>query len=169
MKGDALPLTALPFSTLLRLLRPGDALYFRLSVNTQLLAKVDQLMKVGRNNFKPPPKVESRVVRIETRQPPPPINFLEWDGLVRLAFNSKNKKLTSVLTTSVVLEMLEANAKTAASLRGITLPPGWTPKQAVLDVLTETGYIDKRAAKCSVDDFMALLAAFGRAGILFNA
>lgn len=25
--------------------------------NTQLLAKVDQLMKVGRNNFRPPPKV----------------------------------------------------------------------------------------------------------------
>ncbi len=43
---------------------PGSALYCRLSVNTQLLAKVDQLMKVGRNNFKPPPKVESRVVRI---------------------------------------------------------------------------------------------------------
>lgn len=63
--------------------RPGDELYCRLSVNTQLLAKVDQLMKVGRNNFRPPPKVESRVVRIEPRVPPPPVNFLEWDGLVR--------------------------------------------------------------------------------------
>lgn len=52
--------------------RPGEALYCRLSVNTQLLAKVDQLMKVGRNNFRPPPKVESRVVRIELRNPPPP-------------------------------------------------------------------------------------------------
>jgi 18S rRNA (adenine1779-N6/adenine1780-N6)-dimethyltransferase len=44
-------------------------------VNTQLLAKVDQLLKVGRNNFRPPPKVESRVVRIEPRNPPPPVNF----------------------------------------------------------------------------------------------
>jgi len=52
--------------------RPGEALYCRLSVNTQLLAKVDQLLKVGRNNFRPPPKVESRVVRIEVRRPPPP-------------------------------------------------------------------------------------------------
>jgi 18S rRNA (adenine1779-N6/adenine1780-N6)-dimethyltransferase len=62
--------------------RPGEALYCRLSVNTQLLAKVDQLMKVGRNNFRPPPKVESRVVRMELRNPPPPVNFTEWDGMV---------------------------------------------------------------------------------------
>jgi len=65
--------------------RPGEALYCRLSVNTQLLAKVDQLMKVGRNNFRPPPKVESRVVRIELRNPPPPVNFTEWDGMVSLS------------------------------------------------------------------------------------
>lgn len=56
--------------------RPGSDLYCRLSVNTQLLAKVDQLMKVGRNNFRPPPKVESRVVRIEPKNPPPPVNFV---------------------------------------------------------------------------------------------
>lgn len=62
--------------------RPGEALYCRLSVNTQLLAKVDQLLKVGKNNFRPPPKVESRVVRLELKNPPPPVNFVEWDGMV---------------------------------------------------------------------------------------
>jgi 18S rRNA (adenine1779-N6/adenine1780-N6)-dimethyltransferase len=62
--------------------RPGEALYCRLSVNTQLLAKVDQLLKVGKQNFRPPPKVESRVVRIELKNPPPPVNFTEWDGMV---------------------------------------------------------------------------------------
>ena len=65
--------------------RPGEALYCRLSVNTQLLAKVDQLLKVGKQNFRPPPKVESRVVRIELRNPPPPVNFTEWDGMVSVA------------------------------------------------------------------------------------
>ena len=58
-------------------------MYCRLSVNTQLLAKVDQLLKVGKQNFRPPPKVESRVVRIELKNPPPPVNFTEWDGMVR--------------------------------------------------------------------------------------
>ena len=32
-------------------------------------------MQVGKNNFRPPPKVESSVVRLEPRNPPPPINF----------------------------------------------------------------------------------------------
>lgn len=34
-------------------------------------------VQVGRNNFRPPPKVDSSVVRIEPRWPPPPINFRE--------------------------------------------------------------------------------------------
>jgi 18S rRNA (adenine1779-N6/adenine1780-N6)-dimethyltransferase len=97
--------------------KPGDELYCRLSVNTQLLARVEQLMKVGRNNFRPPPKVESRVVRIEPRNPPPPINFLEWDGMVRIAFNRKNRTLHSVFTTAPVLTMLTRNAATLAALR----------------------------------------------------
>lgn len=55
--------------------KPGTKLYCRLSINTQLLARVDHLMKVGKNNFRPPPKVESSVVRIEPKNPPPPVNF----------------------------------------------------------------------------------------------
>ncbi|XP_065906032.1 probable dimethyladenosine transferase isoform X2 [Dysidea avara] len=74
---------------------PGSKLYCRLSVNTQLLARVNHLMKVSKNNFRPPPKVESSVVRIEPRNPPPPINFKEWDGLTRVAFVRKNKTLNS--------------------------------------------------------------------------
>lgn len=75
--------------------KPGDKLYCRLSINTQLLARVDHLMKVGKNNFRPPPKVESSVVRIEPKNPPPPINFQEWDGLVRITFVRKNKTLSA--------------------------------------------------------------------------
>jgi len=85
-------------------------------VNTQLLAKVDQLMKVGKNNFRPPPKVESRVVRIELRNPPPPVNFTEWDGMVRLLFNRKNKTLRAVLLTKTTIKMLDDNMRTHAAL-----------------------------------------------------
>ena len=60
----------------LRLLaKPGEDMYCRLSANVQLLARVDHLLKVGKNNFRPPPKVESSVVRIEPKIPPPAINF----------------------------------------------------------------------------------------------
>ena len=74
-------------------------------------------MKVGKNNFRPPPKVESRVVRIEPRNPPPKVNFREWDGLIRLCFNRKNKKLRSVLTTKSVVALMETNWRTWQSLR----------------------------------------------------
>jgi len=96
--------------------KPGEELYCRLTVNTQLLARVDHLIKVGRNNFRPPPKVDSRVVRIVLRNPPPPINFMEWDGLVRLLFNRKHKTLHALLCTKAVLKMLETNYKTFKSL-----------------------------------------------------
>ena len=150
--------------------RPGDALYCRLSVNTQLLARVDQLMKVGRNNFRPPPKVESRVVRIEPRTPPPPVDFLEWDGLVRLAFNRKNKTLRAAFTTKTVLQLLADNVRTLAALRG-TPPPAaeWSARDAVEAVLTETGFADRRASRLAVDDFLRLLAAMNAAGIHFAA
>ncbi|KAL7273874.1 Dimethyladenosine transferase [Rhizina undulata] len=51
--------------------RPGDALYFRLSVNAQMWAKCTHIMKVGKNNFKPPPQVESSVVRLGIKNPRP--------------------------------------------------------------------------------------------------
>lgn len=65
--------------------------------------RVSHLLKVGKNNFRPPPKVDSSVVRIEPRHPPPPIPLLEWDGLVRLAFGRKNKTLGAAFRTSRTL------------------------------------------------------------------
>ncbi|CAD8136326.1 unnamed protein product [Paramecium pentaurelia] len=67
--------------------KPGNELYCRLSANVQMLSRVDHLMKVGKNNFKPPTKVESSVVRIEPKNPIPNINYIEWDGLLRICFN----------------------------------------------------------------------------------
>ncbi|KAM7478449.1 hypothetical protein LguiA_026662 [Lonicera macranthoides] len=97
--------------------QPGDTLYCRLSVNTQLLSRISHLLKVGRNNFRPPPKVDSSVVRIEPRKPLPPVNFKEWDGLVRICFNRKNKTLGSIFRQKSVLAILEKNYKTLQALQ----------------------------------------------------
>ena len=66
--------------------KPGTEFYCRLSVNVQLLSKVEHIMKVSKKNFVPPPKVESSVVRIEPIHPLPQINFMEWDGMLRICF-----------------------------------------------------------------------------------
>lgn len=66
-------------------------------------------MKVGKQNFKPPPKVESDVVRIEPLigSARPNIAFEEFDGLLRIAFNRKNKTLRAGFNQKEVLAMCE--------------------------------------------------------------
>jgi 18S rRNA (adenine1779-N6/adenine1780-N6)-dimethyltransferase len=147
--------------------RPGEALYCRLSVNTQLLAKVDQLMKVGRNNFRPPPKVESRVVRLELRNPPPPVNFTEWDGMIRLLFNRKNKTLRSVLMTKPTIKMLGENMRTHAALKNTILDADIPVEQIMEEVVGLEEWKGKRASKLDLDDFLNLLAEFNKRGIHF--
>jgi 18S rRNA (adenine1779-N6/adenine1780-N6)-dimethyltransferase len=118
--------------------KPGDELYCRLSVNTQLLAKVENLLKVGKANFRPPPKVDSLVVKIELRNPPPPVNFLEWDGLVRILFNRKHKTLHALLTSKNILKVLEENRKTHLSLNPTAAAPA-DESSALLSLGMTTG------------------------------
>jgi len=144
---------------------PGDKLYCRLSVNTQLLARVDHLIKVGRNNFRPPPKVESSVVRIEPRNPPPPVNFKEWDSLTRVAFSRKNKTLGACFKADNVLTVLEKNYRVHCSVNEITLPENFTIKKKVMDILEESCFGDKRARTMDIDSFLLLLSKLNEAGI----
>lgn len=77
---------------------------------------------MGKNNFRPPPKVESSVVRIEPRNPPPPINFVEWDGLTRIAFVRKNKTLAAAFKHATTMAALEKNYRVHCSLHNKVSP-----------------------------------------------
>jgi 18S rRNA (adenine1779-N6/adenine1780-N6)-dimethyltransferase len=102
--------------------KPGEKLYSRLSVNVQMWAKVSHIMKVGRNNFNPPPQVESNVVRIEPKFPRPQIAYEEWDGLLRIAFVRKNRTLrASFLGTAAVVELLASNYRLFCAQNNIDL------------------------------------------------
>ncbi|KAJ2547520.1 Dimethyladenosine transferase [Coemansia sp. RSA 1933] len=147
--------------------RPGDSLYGRLSVNCQLYAKVTHVMKVGKNNFKPPPNVESSVVKIEPLNPPPPVDFDEWDGLVRIAFSRKHKTLAANFKPTATMQLLEDNYKTYCASNGIIIEDGFSMKKKVLDVLEQTGYSESRSAKMDIDDLLKLLSAFHDVGIHF--
>eukprot|EP01133_Synstelium_polycarpum_P010263 gene10263-11970_t len=135
---------------------PGDSLYCRLSVNTQLLSKVTHLMKVGKNNFLPPPKVESAVVKIQPFNPPPPINFVEWDGLIRLCFSRKNKTLAAIFKVNSVIEMLNQNYKTFCAVEGKMETDGSEEqmKAKVVDLLEKNGFNDIRSAKMDINEFL---------------
>ncbi|TDZ39855.1 Dimethyladenosine transferase [Colletotrichum spinosum] len=104
--------------------RPGDKLYGRLSVNANFWATCSNIMKVSKANFRPPPQVDSCVVRIVPKQGPerPTISFEEFDGLLRICFNRKNRTMrASWLGTKEVLQMLEKNYRTWAALNNVPL------------------------------------------------
>ncbi|KHJ43535.1 dimethyladenosine transferase [Trichuris suis] len=147
--------------------RPGDKLYCRLSVNTQLLAKVHLVMRVGKNNFRPPPKVDASVVRIELKMPPPPVNFKEWDGLTRLAFLRKNKTLGSTFGKKKVLDLLDKNYRVHCSVHNIAIADDFNVKTAVMEALTSGNFQERRARTMDENDFLLLLEAFNSRGFHF--
>jgi len=190
--------------------KPGTDLYCRLSVNVQLLSRVDHLMKVSKNNFKPPPKVESSIVRIEPKNPPPEINYIEWDGLLRICFIKKNKTLGSIFKNKTVLKMLLHNYETYQTMSqeefksNATVGAAFlknaggmmeedttnastindkdddekieeegdskmkTFKEKIVAVLKEGGYLEKRAVKMDLDDYLKLLYLFNKNDIHFR-
>jgi 18S rRNA (adenine1779-N6/adenine1780-N6)-dimethyltransferase len=81
-------------------------------------------MKVGKNNFRPPPQVESSVVRIEPKlgTERPGVSWDEWDGMLRICFVRKNKTLrASWLGTKEVLAMLERNYRVWCAMNNVAV------------------------------------------------
>lgn len=160
----------------LRLLaRPGDNLYCRLSANVQMWANVTHIMKVGKNNFRPPPQVESSVVRIEIKTPRPQVDFNEWDGLLRIVFVRKNRTIAAGFKSTSVLQILEKNYKTWLAMNNGNKDIEMNNdndtmnivKEKINLVLNETGLAQKRAGKCDQNDFLKLLYGFHQVGIHF--
>ncbi|KAK4693504.1 18S rRNA (adenine1779-N6/adenine1780-N6)-dimethyltransferase, partial [Lecanoromycetidae sp. Uapishka_2] len=79
----------------------SSALYSRLSVNTQMWATVTHIMKIGKNNFKPPPAVESSVVRLVPKRPRPQISFEEWDGLLPVEEGPLEQEVGAVMDVDI--------------------------------------------------------------------
>ncbi|KAI9571823.1 S-adenosyl-L-methionine-dependent methyltransferase [Boletus coccyginus] len=140
--------------------QPGTELWSRLSANVQLYSKVDLLMHVGKNNFRPAPLVESSVVRMAPLDPPPPVKFEEFDGLGRITAHA-------TFMAKGVMEMLEKNWRTWCSLQNKAIDDSVGMKARVEEVLSSTGYSDQRAAKMTIDDLLKLLSAFHEEGIHF--
>jgi len=78
--------------------KPGNRDFGYLSVQTQVYAHPEILFAVPRDAFRPPPKVDSAVVRLERRSLPEvedPISFLKFASM---CFRHKRKTLRNNLT-----------------------------------------------------------------------
>lgn len=107
-------------------------------------------------------------MRIEPRNPPPPIPYKEWDGLTRIAFTRKNKTLAGSFRQSSVLTTLEKNYKLHCSLHNIKIEDDFNIKNKLESVLQSIDAEKKRARTMDVDDFMIVLHAFNSEGIHFS-
>jgi 16S rRNA (adenine1518-N6/adenine1519-N6)-dimethyltransferase len=72
---------------------PSTAAYGRLSVSLQARFRMKKLFKVSKGAFRPPPKVESAVVRLE----PLPQTLEIDEDLLRKAFSARRKTLRNAL------------------------------------------------------------------------
>ena len=120
---------------------PGSKTYGALSVTLQTLADVELLFGVPAGAFKPPPKVESALVRITPRATPgvSVSQEEEFRRMVQGAFAQRRKQMRRVVRSLAPLSAAQADALLATA----AIPP------------------DARPEVLSPADFARLLAALG--------
>jgi 16S rRNA (adenine1518-N6/adenine1519-N6)-dimethyltransferase len=89
---------------------PGSKTYGRLSVMLQLRCSVEPLFKVPPGAFRPPPKVDSAVVRLVPlpRAQLPDADAGTIDRVVRAAFGQRRKTLSNALHSVATVAQIEA-------------------------------------------------------------
>lgn len=120
---------------------PGSGEYGALAVGVQTVADARWLFGVGRGAFRPRPRVDSGVVRITPRLPPP-LSGEEEEGvrtLVRAAFQWRRKQLRRILRDHPDLGVPASRLPDLARAVGIDL--------------------EDRPERLSPDDFVRLAAA----------
>ena len=117
--------------------RPGGKDYGRLSVMLQARCAVIPLFTIGPGAFRPPPKVDSAVVRLLPLTEPPDIaNQAIFAGLVAMAFSQRRKTLRNSLKGILP----------AASLSAVGIDPGVRAEQ-----LTVGDFVRLANAACKLN------------------
>ncbi|KAH9580070.1 Ribosomal RNA adenine methyltransferase KsgA/Erm [Trypanosoma melophagium] len=147
--------------------QPGSEAYCRLSVNSQLLARCSHLMKISKNSFNPPPKVESSVIRLDPKHPAPNVDFEEWDGLVKFIFNRKNKKVSSIFRTKNALQTLYEKYCSYQKMEGAKEVKSLAEFKELLESVIQNPVFEKRARVLDQEAITDLLCRFTTNGIHF--
>lgn len=133
------------------------------------------LLQISRNSFRPPPRVDSAVVRIEPRHPLPPVTLSEWDGLLRLVFGRKNKTIGANFHGKAVA----AHLRKFYLQQGVDRPPPPAAiaseehgvaamEEKISQILRASGFEKSRARTMDEDDLLRLILTFKREGIRFG-
>jgi 16S rRNA (adenine1518-N6/adenine1519-N6)-dimethyltransferase len=117
---------------------PGSRVYGALSVLTQAVCDVELALRVPPGAFRPPPQVESAVVRLTPRATPrvPAAIEARFREVVKAAFSSRRKTLANALAGGLGVSL--GVAREAATTSGVD--PG------------------RRAETLAIEEFVALTA-----------
>ena len=90
--------------------KPGSKVYGRLSVMLQLVCRIDPLLRVPPGAFRPPPKVDSAVVRLTPRAPAERAfgDAALVARLVKAAFGQRRKTLANALGDLASADVIRA-------------------------------------------------------------
>jgi 16S rRNA (adenine1518-N6/adenine1519-N6)-dimethyltransferase len=102
---------------------PGSREYGYLSVATQLFARAETLFTVPPAAFRPPPKVDSAVIRLEIRSPDDRFGITDTPAFLKFAsrcFRQKRKMLRNNLASEYLRERIDALPE--AKLRAEQVP-----------------------------------------------
>jgi 16S rRNA (adenine1518-N6/adenine1519-N6)-dimethyltransferase len=96
---------------------PGTSAYGALAVGVQSVARAERLFRVGRQAFRPAPRVDSAVIRVHPTRPEPLTGKEEarLRTLVRASFQWRRKQLGKILRDHPDLRMSREAAQEAAS------------------------------------------------------
>lgn len=146
---------------------PGERNYSRLSMNASLYIRSERVMRINGGMFFPVPPVESALVLLTPRFPAPPIDFAEFDALVRLCFLDKKRMIRNIFDRPTLMKEMERDYKEYChrNKKYIDIRP--FPKY--LNHLIENSNLgDACARKLPPEAMQHLLECFHAGGIYFT-
>jgi 16S rRNA (adenine1518-N6/adenine1519-N6)-dimethyltransferase len=105
--------------------RPGTRDYGYLSVQTQLLAEAETLFDVRPSAFRPPPKVDSTLIRFRPRNRAAELRINDTSrflDFVKICFHQKRKTLRNNLAGAYGKDVLHGRSEAGKRAEELTLP-----------------------------------------------
>ena len=146
---------------------PGERNYSRLSMNASVFVRSERVSRINGSMFYPVPSVESALVKLVPRNPPPEFNFLEFDKLSKVCFLEKKRMIRNIFDRPSILKQLEGNYKLYCSFHGKPTDTRPFPKY-LGDVLEASQLAEACARKMPPEAMEHLLTCLHEAGIFFT-
>ncbi|TEB18283.1 hypothetical protein C9890_0415, partial [Perkinsus sp. BL_2016] len=136
-------------------------------MNAALFVRSERVHRINGACFYPVPPIESALVRLTPRNPPPMFNFAEFSAMTKIAFIEKKRGLKTVFSRPFVERTLEAHYKQFCSYHRIPTSTLAFPKY-LQSALTDSGLAEYPAKHLAPEAMEHLLGLFHERGIFFT-